>query len=598
MEKTFTFTVHKGDVTTTHGIYEKELGHELDETTKREIWFKCISTNWLKYVYTEEEIERDEAGGVRAGNILELAKENAKQIFKDEYKVAHAAVTINEHLEILPMGGNRFKNWLRKIVKNEYGIIVGNQVIEEVVNSLIAEAEFDGETKELGLRIALAPDNELKWFYDLTNDSNEFVEITSEGRKVAKNDIIFHRFDHQKTQDYPIASQDYPPDIFDQFMDLLNVKRENRLILKCYIISLFIPNLPKAVLMVHGEQGTAKSMLQELIKMLVDPSSLKTLSFPKDIEQLVQQLSHHSTAYYDNLSIIRPWISDLLCRAVTGSGFSKRRLYTNNQDVVYAVMLAIAFNGINLAATKADLLDRGLIIQTETIPKGNRRRRKAIWNKFYSIRPQLLAYILDTLVKVLKWKKDNPSSEPINELPRMADWAEWCEIISRCMGEKNDAFINAYNQNINLQTEEVIEGSDLAIAVLELVAGFDEKEPEFSGTPTDSLVKLNLIADANNIDRRSKYWPKTASRLSRSLKTAQRTLREIGIEVKWEKDTTTRNNTRKIVIRQLPSESSDRPIRQNQARNKDKSSDDRNESDSNLPSNNELPFDNKGENGA
>ena len=244
---------------------------------------------------------------------------------------------INEHLEILPMGENRFKNWLRKIVKNEYGDmspIISNQVIEEVVNTLIADAEFDGETKELGLRIAHAPDNDLKWFYDLSNTSNEFIEITSEGWKVAKNAIIFRRFDHQRVQDYPAASEDYPPDIFDQFMDLLNVKKENRLILKCYIVSLFIPNLPKAVLMVHGEQGTAKSMLQELIKMLVDPSSLKTLSFPIDIAQLVQQLSHHSITYYDNLSKIPPWISDLLCRAVTGSGFSKRRLYTNNQDVV------------------------------------------------------------------------------------------------------------------------------------------------------------------------------------------------------------------------------------------------------------------------
>ncbi|MGC2426247.1 MAG: hypothetical protein WA421_04370, partial [Nitrososphaeraceae archaeon] len=362
MGKTFTFTVYKEDVTSTHDIYEKELGHEVDETTKREIWFKCISSSWLKYVYTEEEIERDAVGKLSGRVILELAKENAKQIFKDEYKVAHAAVMINEHLEILPMGENRFKNWLRKIVKNEYGDmspIISNQVIEEVVNTLIADAEFDGETKELGLRIAHAPDNDLKWFYDLSNTSNEFIEITSEGWKVAKNAIIFRRFDHQRVQDYPAASEDYPPDIFDQFMDLLNVKKENRLILKCYIVSLFIPNLPKAVLMVHGEQGTAKSMLQELIKMLVDPSSLKTLSFPIDIAQLVQQLSHHSITYYDNLSKIPPWISDLLCRAVTGSGFSKRRLYTNNQDVVYDLMLAIGFNGINLAATKADLLDRG-----------------------------------------------------------------------------------------------------------------------------------------------------------------------------------------------------------------------------------------------
>ena len=223
---------------------------------------------------------------------------------------------------------------------------------------------------------------------------------------------------------------------------------------------------------------------------------------------------------------------------------------------------------------------------------------KAIWNRFYSIRPQLLSYILDTLVKVLKWKGENPSLDVIKELPRMADWAEWCEVISRCMGEKDNAFINAYNENINLQIEEVIEGSDLAIAVRELVGRFDEKIREFNGTPTELLINLNLIADSSNIDRRNRYWPKTASRLSRSLKLLQRTLREIGIEVTWEKDTSTRNNTRKLVIRQLPSEASDRPIGQNQAQNKDKSSDGRNRSDSNLPSDNELASDKKGENGA
>ena len=207
---------------------------------------------------------------------------------------------INDHLEVLPIGESRFKNLLRKIVKLEYDQIVGNHVIEEVVNTLIADAEFDGETKELGLRIAFAPD-ELKWYYDLTNDYHEFIEISDEGWKITKNEIVFRRFDHQKPQDYPTPSKNYPPDIFDQFLDLLNVKKENRLILKCYIISLFIPNLPKAVLMVHGEQGTAKSLLEELIEMLVDPSVIKTLSFPKDMEELVQMLSHHYLAYYDNL---------------------------------------------------------------------------------------------------------------------------------------------------------------------------------------------------------------------------------------------------------------------------------------------------------
>lgn len=48
------------------------------------------------------------------------------------------------------------------------------------------------------------------------------------------------------------------------------------------------------------------------------------------------------------------------------------------------------FNGINLVATKADLLDRGLIIQLERIPEEKRRKIKDIWNDFNEIRPQLL----------------------------------------------------------------------------------------------------------------------------------------------------------------------------------------------------------------
>ena len=268
--------------------------------------------------------------------------------------MAHAAVTINNHLEILPLNETRFKHWLRKIVKKEYNVVARGPLLDEVANALTSDAEFDGETRELGLRFAPAPDDnlglKLRWYYDLTNDEYEFVEITSKGWLIKKNQIIFRRFDHQKAQDYPNASGDYPSDIFDQFLDLLNVKEENRLILKCYIISLFIPNLAKSVLMVHGEQGTAKSMLEELIKMLVDPNVVKTLSFPKDVAELVQMLSHHNVIYYDNLSIIPGWISDLLCRATTGSGFSKRRLYTNDQDVVYSLMRAIGFNGINLGS--------------------------------------------------------------------------------------------------------------------------------------------------------------------------------------------------------------------------------------------------------
>jgi hypothetical protein len=186
---------------------------------------------------------------------------------------------------------------------------------------------------------------------------------------------VFRRYSNQQIQPYP--SLQFPPYIFDQFLKLLNVKDEdNKLLLKCYIICLFIPEIPKPILMLHGEQGSAKSTLQELIKLLVDPSIVRTLSFPRDINELIQKLRHNYIAYFDNISVIPRWISDELCRAVTGSGFTKRQLFTDDDDIIYNFKRCIGFNGISLGATKADLLDRGLIIHLERIPKENAQTRR------------------------------------------------------------------------------------------------------------------------------------------------------------------------------------------------------------------------------
>ena len=96
--------------------------------------------------------------------------------------MAHAAVTINNHLEILPINETRFKHWLRKIVKKEYQCQLRGHITRRSSKYSYSDAEFDGETKELGLRFAPAPDDnlglKLRWYYDLTNDEYEFVEIT------------------------------------------------------------------------------------------------------------------------------------------------------------------------------------------------------------------------------------------------------------------------------------------------------------------------------------------------------------------------------------------------------------------------------------
>ena len=294
-----------------------------------------------------------------------------------------------------------------------------------VLNILKARAEFDGQTRNLNLRIAFAADSVEPYIilYDLTNKDWQIVKIDSEnGWTIEYSPVIFRRYSNQQPQVHP--SREYPPDIFDQFMRLINIRgNDNKLLLKCYIIALLIPEIPKPILMLHGEQESAKSTLQELIKMLVDPSSIRTVTFPRDINELLQKLMHNYICYFDNVSEIKEWISDQLCRAVTGSGFSKRELYSDDDDIIYNFKRCIGFNGINLGATKADLLDRGIIIKLERLPKEKQCRLETIWQEFEKIKPQVLGYIFDLLARVLQVRKNG--GVEIRGYPRMADFAEY-----------------------------------------------------------------------------------------------------------------------------------------------------------------------------
>jgi DNA polymerase elongation subunit (family B) len=514
---------------------------------------------------------------------MKLAKKYCHEFFIDNLGQPYAAVKIDKHLEVLPIKSSRFKNWLCKIfyeytserskacdknppnkihsvedVENEKNEsdeevedtadILTTENLNNVLRILEAKATFSGNPiKELHLRVAKYDDGS-SILYDLTNPDWQIVRVTDRGWDVEYAQIVFKRYSNHIPQVYP--SKEYIPEIFDRFMDLINIKdhEDNKLLFEVYIIALFYPEIQHPALMLHGEKGTAKSTLQELIKMLVDPSVIKTLAFSRNIESMVQKLAHNYVCYFDNVSKINESTSDILCRAVTGSGFSKRELYSDDNDVIYNFKRCIGINGINLGATKSDLIDRGLIIEHTPIPKHRKRLLKEIWHKFYEIRPQLLGYAFDILVKVLKFQKQNPDGLRLSEYPRLADFAEVGEIISCCMGNRPGKFIEAYFRNIDLQTRNVVE-NDVVGKAIEIFID-SRMPPLWNGTLTELLDLLTKIAQDNLKIRTSngKLWPQAPNSLSRRINLIRADLRNIGILV--EKDSLDKSD-RQWTIRKL-----------------------------------------------
>jgi hypothetical protein len=449
-------------------------------------------------------------------------------------------------------------------------MVIDTQTLKDVIGVLSARAEFDSDDQiRLNLRVALGKDKtEKKWYYDLTNRNWEFIEMTADGWKIVNNLILFHRYNNQLPQVYP--SREYSSDIMNKFLNLIlgasvdkNKLDAYKILLSCYIICAFIPDIPKTVPMTFGHQGAAKTSIMEFIKMLIDPSAIKTLSFPTDINELIQQLSHNYLAFYDNISTLTDRTSDQLCRAVTGSGSSKRVLYSDDGDFVRSFRRCIGLNGINLAATKPDLLDRAVFFELKRIENKDRRKIDDIWKEFEQIKPTLLGYIFDILVKALAWKKTHKKIDL--ELPRMADWAEWCEVISRCMGNKEGVFLKAFENNRKIQIEQIIESSQVGTCLTHYIDThpdiFDNLSADgnwewgFEGTASKLLEILHPIAPQIGVDTRNQWWPKAPNALSRRLNEIAHTLREAGIEVEFVKSPD-RNRVRTIRIRKISSKSS------------------------------------------
>src|SRR5439155_17290876 len=152
-------------------------------------------------------------------------------------------------------------------------------------------------------------------------------ELRNTNSKLIEQPVLFARYG-QIPQVMP--ERNYPPNIMQQFIDnCTNIKDpKDQLLFKAYLITLFIPDIAHPILLLKGVKGAAKSILQTIVKRLIDPSQVELLILNKKEENFIINLAHNYYNAYDNVRKIPGWLSSDMCAATTGAGFSTRTLYT------------------------------------------------------------------------------------------------------------------------------------------------------------------------------------------------------------------------------------------------------------------------------
>ena len=63
----------------------------------------------------------------------------------------------------------------------------------------------------------------------------------------------------------------------------------------------------------------------------------------------------------------------------TGGGYSTRELYSDAEEILFDVTRPVVLNGIEELVTRADLLDRAILLDLPTIPEDRRQSEAQLW---------------------------------------------------------------------------------------------------------------------------------------------------------------------------------------------------------------------------
>jgi len=463
--------------------------------------------------------EPEETTGQETQAQLLVRISEAAELFHTKDGECWATIPVGGHAEHWPVRSTEFRRFLSQRFYMIEGKPPGTQAIYDALNVIEARAQFEGPTETVHTRLAKHGSTV---YLDLANKDWEAVRITPAGWQVVINPPVkFRRGKGALPLPYPRQGD------IGLLRQYVNAQDDTAWqLLVSFILACFDPEGPYPVLLIYGEQGSAKSTTARVIKELIDPSDVPLRGTPRDERDLAIAAKNAWVLAFDNVSSLPDWLSDAFCRLSTGAGWATRKLYTDDEEEIFNFKRPCVLNGITEFGSRHDLIDRALVVTLAQIPEKKRKQEKRFWADFELEKGKLLGAFLDAVAVGLK----NNERTKLEEVPRMADFAHWVVSCEPALPWDEGAFLATYTENRRQAIESAIEGDPVATAIIELA----EERGVWEGTTTELLADLeDIVTKTHGGDKviESKAWPKAASVLGRRLQRSAGFLRSVGIDI-------------------------------------------------------------------
>lgn len=409
-----------------------------------------------------------------------------------------------------PIDSEKVNGYLLNLYYENFKSLPDEKSIKKVVQVLSFKAQKK-EKSRFWFRTGLY---ENKIYLDLSDQHNNFIQIDELGwQVVSTSPIKFYRSASSQPMCTPLSGGN-----INNLRHFLNLVSDKDFILfLSFMVGALFPNKQFPLLILQGPQGSGKTTATDILKELLDPSVPTLRAFPYNEQDIFIAARNAHLICYDNLSGINNRMSDCLCKISTGCGISGRKLYTNKEEYFIELTRPVVINGIDDLTTRADLVDRSLVINLEKLPSIERKSSIEMKEKFQEMKPYFLGQVCDGLVSALK----NKNKIELNEKPRMVDFC-----IIACAGLQKfnyevDDVLQAFLNNKKEIALETIESNPVG----RIIKSFMQDNKRWEGTVTELFTSLIRFQNSEfmGVDLKSPNY------ISRELKRISQALESEGI---------------------------------------------------------------------
>lgn len=448
---------------------------------------------------------------------LELLEKMVELIKSEDDRLFARVKRKNGNPVLVPIESVNFMDCLRIIMNDGFKKLLNKSQIKELQEHAAALARSKSIKEKIFIRYRRG---KTKTVIDLADELGRAVLIAADGVKILEAPKTYF---YQPKGQLPLEEFKRCK-IIDGFKKLRkyikNVSFNDFRLIISWMVDVIYSNGPYPILILQGEQGSAKTFIMKALRSIFDPVKSPVRSLPQGERDFIIMANNSVVLPFDNVSYLKPWMPDAFCRIASGGGYSSRKLYTDDDEMYFNLCRPFIMNGIPDFVTKNDMADRVIMIMMESISDAERKTEEELWNEFQIDKP----YILGALYEAVRMVITNIDNVKIEKLPRMADFAKIACAVAPGLKWTEQEFLEAYNENRRITSTACLDADEVALAVLDYV----KDENEWVGP---ALMLLQELTAKNPESAKKRYWPTTPSKLSNRLRTAAPGLRKNGVEV-------------------------------------------------------------------